>query len=56
MLSYILDFIKYASHIFSIRHVSNYRARLSKGHTGQYLAKQLSDCLKAFGISNKLCC
>lgn len=28
--------------------------KLSKGHTGQYLANQLSDCLKEYGISNKI--
>ena len=36
--------------------LSQIQTRLSKGHTGQYLANKLSDCLKDFGISNKVCC
>lgn len=56
--SHILDFIKYMSDIILLQLtlISNFGTRLSKGHTGQYLANQLSNCLEEFGISNNVCC
>lgn len=53
----ILDFIRYIhtpsySHLVHAAHTYD---RLTKGHTGEYLAKKLIECLKEFDIDKKVC-
>jgi hypothetical protein len=52
--SMILDFVKYVVYNFTIVHLLTAAHRAMKGHTGVYLAGQISECLHDFGIQWKV--
>ena len=53
MVSTILDFIKYAI-VYLLGIESHSFTRATQAHTGAYLAARLAECLREFGIQNKV--
>lgn len=50
----ILDFVRCAYTISDIIQPSDHCTRLTSAHTGAYLAEKLVECLKEYGIEEKV--
>jgi lipoate-protein ligase B len=56
MVSTVLNFIKFVFNlIFRSVYQTHTHARATRAHTGIYLADHMADCLRGYGIHDKVC-